>query len=55
MRRLILLPLIALLASAHAEVFRHVGPDGEIYFSDRPAADAMPVEMGRFRQYGCLQ
>ena len=46
MQRLISLLLLVACATAGAEVFRHIGPDGEVYFSDRPAPDAKPVEIG---------
>lgn len=46
MKRLVTFFLIVACATASAEIFRRIGPDGEVYFSDRPAPDAARVEVG---------
>ena len=46
MRRFLVF-LIALTCSAvSAQVFRHIGPDGEVYFTDTPTAGSQPVDLG---------
>ena len=40
-----ILLLITICAPASAQVYRRVGPDGTVYFSDRPAPGAIPVEV----------
>ncbi len=45
MKRVSLLLLIFLCATASAQVFRRIGPDGQVYFSDRPGPDAEQVEV----------
>jgi hypothetical protein len=45
MKRIFLLFLIFACATASAEVFRRVGPDGEVYFSDQPGPDAERIEV----------
>ena len=42
----LVLLLIFACSTASAEVFRHIGPDGEVYFSDRPVAGAERVDLG---------
>lgn len=37
--------LIVACATASAEVFRRVGPDGEVYFSDTPAPGSQRVDL----------
>lgn len=39
--------LVALFAFAqvNAQVYKHVGPDGKVYYSDKPAPTAAPVEL----------
>jgi hypothetical protein len=45
MKRIFLLFLIFACATASAEVFRRVGPDGEVYFSDQPGPDAEQIKV----------
>ncbi len=44
MQRIFLLFLIFACATANAQVYRRVGPDGQVYFSDHPGPDAEKVE-----------
>ena len=46
MQRFIGLLLLVACATASAEVFRRVGPDGEVYFSDTPTAGSKRVDLG---------
>ena len=41
---LILILFFASSASAH-QLYRHVGPNGEVYFTDQPSPDSVPVEI----------
>jgi len=45
MQRLIVFLLVFACASANAEIFRRIGPDGQVYFSDQPGPDAERVEL----------
>ena len=45
MQRLILCSLIFACATASAEIFRRVGPDGQVYFSDQPSPGAERIEV----------
>jgi len=45
MRRFLLICLLAVCATVSAEAFRHIGPDGEVYFSDRAAPGSERVEL----------
>ena len=45
MQRILIICLLLASATASAEIFRRIGPDGEVYFSDRPAPDAKPVDV----------
>jgi hypothetical protein len=45
MQRIFLLFLVFACATASAQVFRRTGPDGEVYFSDRPGPDAEQVDV----------
>jgi len=45
MKRLIAILVLAACATAGAEVFRQVGPDGEVSFSDTPAPGAERVNV----------
>jgi hypothetical protein len=45
MHRFIALFLILSSATASAEMFRRIGPDGEVYFSDRPSPGSEPVDL----------
>ena len=46
MNRVLILLLTVACSTASAEVFRRIGPDGEVYFSDRPVAGAERVDLG---------
>ena len=46
MQRFISLLLLVASATASAEVFRRVGPDGEVYFSDTPTPGSQRVDLG---------
>ncbi|MEA2078702.1 MAG: DUF4124 domain-containing protein [Pseudomonadota bacterium] len=45
MQRISLLLLAFITATASAQVFRRTGPDGQVYFSDRPGPDAEQVDV----------
>ncbi len=45
MKTALLLLTIFLCATAGAQVYKRIGPDGQVYFSDQPGADAEPVEL----------
>jgi hypothetical protein len=45
MNRILLFLLMCACATASAQVFKRTGPDGEVYFSDRPAQDARQVDV----------
>lgn len=40
-----LLLIVLFCTTASAEVFKRIGPDGEVYFSDRAGSDAAPVDV----------
>ena len=45
MKYLTLITIIFLASSINAhQLYRHVGPNGEVYFTDQPSPDAVPVE-----------
>jgi len=46
MKRLLALTLVITCATAGAEIFRRIGPDGEVYFSDTPGPDAGRMDVG---------
>lgn len=46
MKRVFALWLILVCATASAEVFRRIGPDGEVYFSDTPTPGSERVNLG---------
>lgn len=46
MKRISLFILIFLCSTASGQVFKRIGPDGQVYFSDQPGPDAKPVELG---------
>jgi hypothetical protein len=46
MRKILLTLLVLTCAAAPAEVFKRIGPDGSVHFSDRPGADAEKVDVG---------
>ena len=37
--------LVFVCATASAQVFKRVGPDGKVYFSDQPGPDARQIEV----------
>jgi len=41
----LLILLVFLSATASAQVFKRVGPDGKVYFSDEPGPDATQIEV----------
>ena len=45
MQRFLVLCLLTGAATVSAEAFRHIGPDGEVYFSDRPAPDSERLKL----------
>jgi len=45
MQRILVLFLIFACATASAQVYRRIGPDGHVYFSDRPGPDAEQIEV----------
>ena len=45
MQRVLLLLLVFVCATANSQVFRRIGPDGQVYFSDQPGADAEKIEV----------
>jgi hypothetical protein len=45
MRRLVPLLLVFICATSSAQVYKRVGPDGKVYFSDQPAPDAQQIEV----------
>ena len=45
MKRIFLLFLIFACATASAEVYRRIGPDGQVYFSDQPGPGAERIEV----------
>lgn len=45
MQRITIIFLLLACATAGAEVFKWTGPDGEVYFSDRPSAGAERVDL----------
>ena len=45
MLRILPLLLAFICATANAEVFRRLGPDGNFYFSDRPGPDAEQIDV----------
>ena len=46
MKRLALITFVFLtsITTAH-QLYRHVGPNGEVYFTDQPSPDSVPVEI----------
>ena len=45
MRPLLLISLALLCATSAAQVFKRVGPDGQVHFSDIPGSDAQEIEV----------
>ena len=44
MQRILLLLLVFVCATANSQVFRRIGPDGQVYFSDQPGPGAEQIE-----------
>ena len=42
---ILLFSFLLLCATASAQVYKRVGPDGQVYFSDQPGPGAEPVEL----------
>jgi hypothetical protein len=45
MQRIFLLLLVLVCATVSAQVYKRIGPDGKVYFSDQPGPDAEQVEV----------
>jgi hypothetical protein len=45
MQRILLLLLVFVCATANSQVFRRIGPDGQVYFSDQPGPGAEQIEV----------
>ena len=45
MERIVLLSTIFICAMANAQVYKRVGPDGKVYFSDEPGPEAERIEV----------
>jgi hypothetical protein len=45
MQRLLVLLLVFVCATANSQIFRRIGPDGQVYFSDQPGPDAERVDV----------
>jgi hypothetical protein len=45
MNRILLISLVFVCASANSEVFKRIGPDGQVYFSDQPGPDAERIDL----------
>ena len=45
MQRFLVFLLVCACSAASAQAFRHIGPDGEVYFSDTPAPGSEPVNL----------
>lgn len=45
MKRIFLLFLVFACATASAQIYRRIGPDGQVYFSDQPGPDAEQIEV----------
>ena len=46
MKYLSLITILFLASSANAhQLYRHVGPNGEVYFTDQPSPDSVPVKI----------
>ena len=45
MQRLLVLLLVFVCATAYAQIFKRIGPDGHVYFSDQPGPDAEWVDV----------
>lgn len=45
MQRLLVFFLAFVCATANAQIYRRIGPDGHVHFSDRPGPDAEQIEV----------
>ena len=45
MQKFVLLTLVFACTAVSAQVYKRVGPDGKVYFSDQPAPDAERIEV----------
>ena len=45
MKQLLVLLLVFACATANSQIFRRIGPDGQVYFSDQPGPDAERVDV----------
>jgi len=45
MQRLLILLLVFVCTTANSQVYRRIGPDGQVYFSDQPGPGAERVEI----------
>ena len=45
MKQMLLILLVFTTVTASAQVYRRIGPDGQVYFSDRPGPDAEQVNI----------
>ena len=45
MQRLLVLLLMFACATANSQIFKRIGPDGQVYFSDQPGSDAERVDV----------
>ena len=45
MQRFLVLLLVFVCATANSQIFRRIGPDGQVYFSDQPGPDAERVDV----------
>jgi hypothetical protein len=45
MQRIYLLLLMFVCATASAQVYKRIGPDGQVYFSDQPGPDAAQIDV----------
>ena len=45
MQRILLILLVFACATANSQIFKRIGPDGQVYFSDQPGPDAERVDV----------
>ena len=45
MQRLLIILLVFVCTTANSQIYRRIGPDGQVYFSDQPGPDAERVEI----------
>ena len=51
-RKFLFLLILFFWATAGAQVYKRTGPDGQVYFSDRPGSDATRVEVAPAQAIG---